>query len=131
MQDILSKKISELPEVEFPAGLHTQIMSQVITFRFRRTFIAVLSVLFLNLIIAGSFFFIRLIDNDALMFINFMVREFEISSGYFLQFWLVIYKNVPIGLMTTLFLNIILIGYILKVYFSFKNVGRTFLIQKN
>jgi len=129
MQDILSEKISELPEVEFPAGLHTQIMGQVITLRFRRTFIAVLSVLFLNLIIAGSFFFIRLIDKDAFTFINFMAREFEISGGYFLQFLSVIRENVPIGLTAILFLNIILIGYILKVYFSFKNVGRAFLAQ--
>ncbi len=127
MTDSLSEKFKELPEAEFPAGLHARIINRAVVLRFKRPFAPILSVLFINLIIAGSFFFIRLINNDAFTPINFMLKEFEISGGYFLQFWSVIYENIPVGLTITLLLNVISMGYILKVYFSFKNAGRAFL----
>lgn len=128
MENNLSKKFERLPEIELPVDLHGRIMSEVVSFRVKKGFITIFSLLLLNLSVAGYFMVIRLIHNDTFALINFMIREFELSESYFIQLLFVLYKNIPVGLLTTVVLNIILIGYILKMNFSFKNknVGRAF-----
>lgn len=126
MQDIF-EKIREMPEVELPDGFHDRIMDHVVSFRFKKTFHVILALLLLNFGVAASFLFIRLLDNKAFLFINFMLKEFEVSGGYLNQLISVVYHNVPLGLLITVFLNIILVSYVVKIYFSFKNAGRAFL----
>lgn len=130
MPDTLLEKFKEMPEIEYPAALHSRIMTAVVLFRFKRTFWPVFSMLVVNLIVVSSFFFLRLAKNDTSSFIGFMVREFEASRNYFLQFLSVLYNDAPLGLFLTLVVNLVLIIYAAKNYFLLRrNIGRVFLEQ--
>lgn len=130
MPDILLEKFKEMPEIEYPVALHSRIMMAAVLLRFRRTFWPVFSILVANLIIVGSFFFLRFVEDDTSFFISFMVREFEASRNYFLQFLSVLYNDAPLGLFLTLVVNLVLIAYVAKNYFSLKgNISRVFLRQ--
>lgn len=124
-------KLKELPEEELPFGMHDRIMNRVISTRFQGAFVTVLSLLFINLVIAGTFLIIRMVHNDIFSLVGFMAREFELSENYFSQFGAVLYQNIPTGLFLTVLLNIILIEYIMKIYFSFKSTGRMLLKKVN
>jgi hypothetical protein len=102
-------------------------MSGVVSNRFRHAFNTILSLLFVNLVVVSIFLIIRMVHNNAFTFINFMANEFELSEGYFSQFGAVLYQNIPLGLFLTIVLNLILIRYIWKFQFLFKNAGRAFL----
>jgi hypothetical protein len=127
MTDFLTEKFKELPEVDLPAGFHDRVMTSVVSNRFRHAFATILSLLFVNLLVVSIFLVIRMIHNDAFAFIKFMANEFELSKGYFSQFGAVLYQNIPLGLFLTVVLNLILIRYIWKFQFLFKNAGRAFL----
>ncbi len=128
MSDILAEKFKETFESEYPPILHSRIVAGINFWRWRKVFYSVFFLLFANLFIAGLFFIRRFIDNDALVFIKFMVREFEVTQSYFYQFAGVLYDTIPLGLFLTLIINIILIVYITKIYFWFKkDGGRLFL----
>ena len=129
--DILGEKFKKIEDVEYPSDLHGRIMQKVNLSRYNRTFGPALFLLLANFVMAGRFFIMRLIDNDAMTFIDFMLREFDFSKSYFIQFIGVIQDNVPTGLLVTLIINIILIIYMTRVYLSFKkNDGRSFLDQQ-
>lgn len=119
-----------MPEIEYPVTLHGRIMMTVALLRFRRTFWPIFSILIVNLIIVSSFFFLRFVEDDTSFFISFMVREFEISRNYFLQFLSVLYNDAPLGLLLTFAMNLALIIFFMKRYFSLEgNIGRVFLRQ--
>ena len=128
MENHLSEKFKNLPQAEFPADLHNRILNGIVSSRVRRGFATVFSVLLLNLLVAGYFLITRLIHNDAFTPINFMMREFELSEGYFTQLASILYHSISLGLLLTMIFNIILMRYVLKIgfYFKNKNVGRAF-----
>ncbi len=126
MPDFLTEKFRELPRLDLPSDVHDKIMTRVVSSRFGHAFATILALLFTNLAVATTFLIIRMVHNDAFSFINFMVKEFELSGNYFNQFWTVLYQNIPNGLFLAVLLNIILIGYIFKFRFLFKNAGRVF-----
>ena len=129
--DYLSEKIKNLPEVDYPIHLHDQIMGRVGMLKFGNKFFIALMLLFLNFIIASYFFIIRSLDNEAPLFFNFMIRQFEISNSYFSDLAGVIRDTLPLGLFFTLIINVALIIYVMRVYFLFKKseviLGRSLL----
>ncbi len=134
MPDFLIEKFKELKEIselDLPVGFHDKVLDRVISDRFKSAFITVLSLLLINFAVISIFLITRMINNDAFTFINFMIREFELSENYFNQLVMVLYQNIPLGLFSAALLNIIAIVYIWKFKFLFKNVGRAFLKQSN
>lgn len=128
MSNIFAEKLRQALEDDYPPTLHDHIVAGINFQHWRKVFYSVLFLLFTNLLIAGLFFIRRMIDNDALVFIKFMVREFEVTQSYFYQFAGVIYDAIPLGLFLTFIINVILMVYITRIYFLFKNdSGRLFL----
>lgn len=128
MSDIFAEKLRQVFEEDYPPTLHDHIVSGINFQHLRRVFYSILFLLFTNLLIAGLFFIRRIIDNDALSFVRFMVKEFEATQSYFYQFAGVLYDAVPLGLLLTITINLILVVYVTRIYFLFKkDSGRLFL----
>lgn len=130
MDEFLIKKFQKLNEVAYPPELHDRIMRGVILARFSKAFRTILLIVLIDTAIVGSFFFLRLSNNDGPTLIAFMLREFEISRIYFWQLLSVVYEVIPLGLSLALLINIILVIYIARIYSLFKKgAGRSFLKQ--
>lgn len=128
--DVLLEKFKEMPEIDYPAALHGRIMAAVVLLRFKKIFGPVFLILVANLFIVGSFFLIRFVEDDALSFVSFIVREFEASGGYFFQLLSVIRSDVPLNWLLVFGVNLALIIYFVRKYLSLKeNVNLVFLEQ--
>jgi len=134
MEELLEQKIKELEklgESDFPPLLHKRIMNKVTFLRFRPIFFVALILLILDFSVF-SFLSVRyLIWNDIGAFVDFMVKEFELTPDYLFQFLSVIYENTPLGLIFAALLNLLISVYLWKLYSSFKYALSNPLVEKN
>lgn len=111
----IDQEVKNLPEPEFPEGLHGKIMERIAFLRFRTPFVIITSLLILNLVVSGWRIWLRIGDNDGFMVIKALLDGFEFSADYFNDFFNTIYNTLPLWALGVFIINAFLTVYVIYV----------------
>lgn len=124
MQELISKKIQELEDVELPDGLHGRIVRQLLFLQFRTPFTIVVSLLIVNLLVSGWHIWVRVSENNAIEVLRIIIASFEFSSSYLSNVMQTVTDLFPISLIASFILNLALVTYVTLAVRTIKNAGR-------
>jgi hypothetical protein len=122
MTNNISQKIKNLPEIEFPEGLHSRIMKQLFFLKLRTPFIIFSSLLSINIIISGWYAWNKIIEMDTIAIIKDMLSGFELSYYFISDFAQTILNYFPITSTIIFVVNILVLAYISFLFIKLKRI---------
>lgn len=116
--DKIEQKIKNINDVEFPEGLHGRIVRSVVMRRYRWQLLAVLSVVVFNVGISGLRLHMSIYQNGAITAFGSFFGNFSMDYDYVSDFMGLVSDYVPLHSLSIFLVNLVLAGYIAKLYFD-------------
>jgi len=121
--DELSETIKNISEINFPPGLHGKIMKRVAFLQFRTPFIAVVSLLVLNLIVSGWQIWSKVSETQSFSILGELTSGLDWNLNSVLDLLKTINELFPVGLIVTFLVNVLLVAYLFYLMRSFKKLS--------
>ncbi len=120
----LSKNFKSLPEIDFPEGLHGKIMKKLFYKRLKNPVLIIAGLLALNFIILTWRLWVRMAKFNTLIIISSLFDSFELSYGYFADFFHAIFEFTPLFTISMILINIVAFVYLYRIWFDFQSLSR-------
>ncbi len=108
----ISRAIKEMSEIELPPGLHGRIMRRLLFLKFRTPFIAVISLLIMNLAVSMVRVWELWESSEGTFVLSFSWQDFELSLGGLRDFFSALYDVTPVMWIGVVVLNLLLVAYV-------------------
>lgn len=119
----LFKNFKSLPEIDFPEGLHGKIMKRLFYKQLKTPAVIIVGLLALNFIALTWRLWIRMTEFNTLIIISSLFDSFELSYGYFADFFQAIFEFTPLFTISMILVNIVAFVYLYRIWLDFRSLA--------
>lgn len=123
MENDLSEKLKQIPEVQFPLGLHARVMASAIFLKFRTKLILFSGLLSLGLLFSGWHIWIKIRGFEALSVMQTVLSGFQADLSFVNDFIQTFYGFFPVASIFIFLVNLTLMIFLGYLFFAFKKMS--------